>query len=53
MEELFSDRVPKSSAEVRRVLIHDIKEDEGVGQQEEKDDKRDDEEGDEVKGEVE
>ena len=53
MEELFSDRVPKSSAEVRRVLIHDIKEDEGVGQQEEKGDKRDDEEGDEVKGEVE
>ena len=53
MEELFLARMPKSSAEVRRVFIHDIKEDEGVGQQEEKDDKRDDEEGDEVKGEVE
>ena len=51
--ELFSARVPKSSAEVRRVFIHDIKEGEGVGQQEEKGDKRDDEKGDEVKGEVE
>ena len=44
MEELFSARVPKSSAEVRRVLIHDIKEDEGVKQQEPQNDKRDDEE---------
>ena len=33
VEELLSERVPKSSAEVRRVFIHDIKED-GVGQQE-------------------
>ena len=53
VEELFSARVPKSSAEVRKVFIHDIKEDEGVGQQEQQDDKRDDEEGNEVKGEVE
>ena len=53
VEELFSARVPKSSAEVRRVIIHDIKEGEGVGQQEQQGDKRDDEEGDEVKGEVE
>ena len=28
----FSDKVPRSSAEVRRVFIHDIKEVEGVGQ---------------------
>ena len=47
VEELFSARVPKSSAGARRVFIHDIKEGEGVG------DKRDDEKGDEVKGEVE
>ena len=53
MEELFSARVPKSSAEVRRVFIHDIKEDEGVGQQEQQSDERDDEEGSEVKREVE
>ena len=53
MEEFFSARVPKSSAEVRMVFIHDIKEGEGVGQQEQQGDKRDDEEGDEVKGEVE
>ena len=36
-----------------RVFIHDIKEGEGVGQQEQQGDKRDDEERDEVKGEVE
>ena len=44
-----------SSAEVRRVLIHDIKEGEGegVGQQEQQDEGRDDEEGNETKGEVE
>ena len=53
MEELFSARVPKSSAEVRRVFIHDIMEGEGVGQQEQQGDKRDDDEGDEVNGEVE
>ena len=52
VEELFSAR-PKSSAEVRRVFIHDIKEVEDVGQQEQRGDKRDDKEGDEVKGEVE
>ena len=49
----FSDRVPRSSAEVHRVLIHDIMEVEGVGQQEQQGDQRDDEEGDEVSGEVE
>ena len=53
VEELFSARVPKSSAEVRSVYIHDIKGGESVGQQEQQGDKRDDEEGDEVKGEVE
>ena len=49
MEELFSASVPKSSAEVRRVFIRDIKEVEDVGQQEEQGDKREDKEGDEVK----
>ena len=53
MQELFLARVPKSSAEVRRVIIHEIKEVEDVGQQEQQGDKRDDKEGDEVKGEVE
>ena len=54
MEESFSARVPRSSAEVRRVFIHDIsKEVEDVGQQEQQSDKRDDEKGDEVNGEVE
>ena len=53
MEELFSARVPRSPAEVRRVFIHDIKEVEDVGQQEQQGDKRDDEKGDEVNGEVE
>ena len=38
---------------MRRVSIQYIKEDESVGQQEEKGDKRDDEERNEVKGEVE
>ena len=50
MEELFSARVPKSSTEVRKVFIHDIEEGGSVGQQEQQVDKRDDEEGDEVKG---
>ena len=50
VEELFSARVPKASAELHRCVIHVIEESEGVGQQEEKSDKRDDEEGDEVKG---
>ena len=40
-----------SSAEVRGVVIHDIKE--GVRQQEEQEDKRDEEEREEVNGEVE
>ena len=43
VEESFSARVPRSSAEVRRVFIHDIKEFEDVGQQERQGDKRDDE----------
>ena len=49
----FSARVPRSSAEVRRVFIHDIMEVEGVGQQEQQGDQRDDEEGEEVNGGVE
>ena len=49
----FSARVPRSSAEVRRVFIHDIKEVEGVKQQKQQGDKRDDEEGYEVNGEFE
>ena len=48
----FSARVPRSSAEVHRVLIHNM-EVEGVGQQEQQGDQRDDEEGDEVNREVE
>ena len=44
---------PSSSAKVRRLVIHDIKEVESVGQQEEQEDKRDEEIGDEVNGEVE
>ena len=39
--------------EVRRPVIHDTKEVEGVRQQEEQKDKRDEEEGDEVNGEIE
>ena len=42
-----------SSAEVRVVVIHDIKEVQGVGQQEQQGDKRDDEKEDEVNGQVE
>ena len=44
---------PSSSAEVRGVVIHDIKDVEGVRQQEEQEDERDEEIGDEVNGEVE
>ena len=44
---------PSSSAVVRGLVIHDIKEVEGVRQQNEQEDKRDDEIGDEVNGEVE
>ena len=50
VEEFFLARGPSSSAEVRGLVIHDIKEVEGVRQQE---DKRDEERGDEVNGEVE
>ena len=53
VEEFFSARVPSSSAEVRGLVIHDIKEVEGVRQQERQEDKRDEEERDEVNGEVE
>ena len=53
VDEFFSARVPSSSAEVRGIVIHDIKEIEGVKQQKEQEDKRDEEEGDEVNGEVE
>ena len=49
----FSARVPRSSAEVRRIFLHDIKDVEGVGQKEQQEDQRYDEEGDEVNGEVE
>ena len=49
----FSARVPRSSAEVRGLVIHDIKEVEGVRQQEEQEGKIDEEIGDEVNGEVE
>ena len=53
VEEFFTARVPSSSAEVRGLVIHDVKEVEGVRQQEEQEDKRDAEIGDEVNGEVE
>ena len=46
-------RGPSSSAEVRVVVIHDIKEAEGERQQGEQEDKGDEEMGDEVNGEVE
>ena len=46
-------RGPSSSAEVRGLVIHGIKEVEGVRQQEEQEDKRDEEIRDEVNGEVE
>ena len=50
---VFLARGPSSSAVVRGLVIHDIKEVEGVRQQEEQEDKRDEEIGDEVNGEVE
>ena len=53
VEEFFLARWPSSSAEVRGLVIHDIKEVEGVRKQEEQEDKRDEEIGDEVNGEVE
>ena len=53
VEEFFWAKGPSSSVEVRGLVIHDIKEVEGVRQQEEQEDKRDEEIGDEVNGEVE
>ena len=53
MEELFSARGPISSSRVRGLVIHDIKEVEGVRQQEEQEEKGDEEIGYEVNGEVE
>ena len=53
VEEFFLARGPSSSAEVRGLVIHDIKEVEGVRQQEEQEDKGDEEIRDEVNGEVE
>ena len=53
MEEFFSARVPSSAAEVRGLVIYDMKEAEGARQQEEQEDKRDEEEGDEANREVE
>ena len=53
MEEFFLARRPSSSAKVRGVFVHDIKEVEGVRQQEEQEDEREEEIGDEVNEEVE
>ena len=52
VEEFFLAREPSSSAEVRGLVIHDIKEVESVRQQDEQEDKRDEEIGDEMNGEV-
>ena len=41
VEEFFLAKGPSSSAEVRVVVIHDIKEVEGVRQQEEQEDQED------------
>ena len=49
----FSARVPKSSAEVRRVFVHHIVEVEVVGQKEEQVDQRDGDQEEEVYGDVE
>ena len=49
----FSARVPKSSAEVRRVFVHHIVEIEHVWQQEQQGDQRDGEEREEMNGGVE
>ena len=49
----FSARVPRSSAEVRKVFVHHILEDEVDGQKEEQGDQRDGEEGEEVNGDAE
>ena len=49
----FSARVPRSSAEVRRVFVHHIQEDEVDGQKEEQGDQREEDEEREVNGDVE
>ena len=49
----FSARVPRSSAESHRAVVHHILEDEVVGQKEEQGDQRDREEREELNGEVE
>ena len=49
----FSARVPRSSAEVRRVFVHHILEDEVDGKKEEQSDQREDGEEREVNGVVE
>ena len=49
----FSARVPRSSAEVRRVFVHHIVEVEVVGQLEQEVDQRDEDEEEEVNGDVE
>ena len=53
MEEFFLSGGPSSSAAVRVVVIHDIKEVEGERQQEVQEDKGDEEIGGEVNGKVE
>ena len=53
VEKFFLAIGPSSSAEVRGLVIHDIKEVEGVRQQEVQEDKGDEEMGEEVNGEVE
>ena len=53
MEEFFLSGGPSSSAEVRVVVVHDIKEVGGEMRQEGQEDKRDEEIGGEVNGEVE
>ena len=49
----FSARVPRSSAELHRGFVHHILEDEVDGHKEEQGDQREDEEGEEVNGDVE
>ena len=53
MEEFLLSGSPSSSAEVRMVVVHDIKEEEGERQYEVQEDKGDEEMGSEVNGEVE
>ena len=53
VDEFFLGKGPSSSAEMRGLVIHDIKEVESVRQQEEQEDKRDEEIRDVVNGEVE